>query len=126
MLDHIYEWIQNIAFYLVMVTVLMHIIPNPDYRKYIRFFTGMVLVVMMTDPVLKVLGMGDLWQEIEINEEYQKQIQKMEEITGYLEEINPEAYLGDIWEDSEDTQDSRQNKTEISDIGVEEIKIGGD
>ncbi len=47
MFDKVYLWIQNIAFYMVMVTAVMHMIPNAEYRRYIRFFTGMVLVVML-------------------------------------------------------------------------------
>lgn len=40
MFDYIYEWIQNIAFYLVLVTAVLHAVPNKDYKKYIRFFYG--------------------------------------------------------------------------------------
>ena len=30
MLDFIYEWIQNIAFYLILITVLLHMLPDSD------------------------------------------------------------------------------------------------
>lgn len=33
MLDFIYEWIQNIAFYLILITVLLHMLPDSDYKK---------------------------------------------------------------------------------------------
>ena len=39
MFEYLYGWMQNIAFYMVMVTAVMHIIPNSDYKRYIRFFT---------------------------------------------------------------------------------------
>ena len=38
MLEYIYEWIGNIAFYMIMVTAVLHLLPNSDYQKYIRFF----------------------------------------------------------------------------------------
>lgn len=117
MFDYIYEWIQNIAFYLVMVTVLMHIIPNSDYKKYIRFFTGLVLVVMMTGPILKLLGMGDAWQELFNSEEYQEQMQKIEDASNYLEEVDPEDYLGDIWENPKDGQANRDRSQESQNTG---------
>jgi len=56
MFDYIYEWIQNIAFYLVLVTAVLHAVPNKDYKKYIRFFTGLVLILMILTPVLKIFG----------------------------------------------------------------------
>lgn len=56
MFDYIYEWLQNIAFYLVLVTAVLHAVPDRDYKKYIRFFTGLVLILMLLTPVLKVFG----------------------------------------------------------------------
>ena len=32
---------------MIMVTAAIHVIPNSDYKRYIRFFTGLVLVVML-------------------------------------------------------------------------------
>ena len=42
MIDKIYEWVKNLSFYLVLVTALLQMLPDSDYRKYIRFFTGLV------------------------------------------------------------------------------------
>ncbi len=56
MFDYLYEWIRNIAFYLVMITAVMHVVPNPDYKRYIRFFTGLVLTVMLTSRFLSSWG----------------------------------------------------------------------
>ena len=30
---------------------------NSDYQKYIRFFTGLVLVILLATPILKIFGM---------------------------------------------------------------------
>ena len=60
MLDFIYEWIQNIAFYLILITVLLHMLPDSDYKKYIRFFTGLILILLLITPVLKLLHI-DYW-----------------------------------------------------------------
>ena len=59
MLDFIYEWIQNIAFYLILITVLLHMLPDSDYKKYIRFFTGLILILLLITPVLKLLHIED-------------------------------------------------------------------
>ena len=76
MFEYLYEWMQNIAFYMIMVTFIMHVIPNSDYKRYIRFFTGLVLAVMLAAPVLKLFGMGDVWQNLYGNETYQEQVKK--------------------------------------------------
>ena len=54
MFDQVYGWLQNIAAYLVVVTAVMHAIPGKDYEKYIRFFSGLVLIVLLFMPVLSV------------------------------------------------------------------------
>ncbi|MGF0034095.1 stage III sporulation protein AF [Bariatricus sp. SGI.154] len=125
MFEYLYGWMQNIAFYMVMVTAVMHIIPNSDYKRYIRFFTGLVLVVMLTAPFLKILGMGDTWQGLYANARYQEQVQKMEEATKYLEEVKPYDYLEGVGKTSEGGQGNEMDSSEENaKIDVEEIRIG--
>ena len=56
MLEEVYKWIQNIAVYLVVVTAMLHAVPGKDYERYIRFFSGLVLIVLIFMPVLSVFG----------------------------------------------------------------------
>ena len=49
MFTYIYDWIKNLVFYLILMTMLMQIIPDSDYKKYIRFFTGLVLILLVWD-----------------------------------------------------------------------------
>ncbi len=120
MFDYLYEWMQNIAFYMIMVTAVMHVIPNSDYKRYIRFFTGLVLAVMLASPLLKLLGMGDVWQNLYENEKYQEQVRKMEEAAKYLQgtEAKQESKeeLDNIWQ---------EDSGEMS-ISIEEIEVGRD
>lgn len=65
MFDYLYEWIQNIAFYLVLVTAVLHAVPDKKYMKYVRFFTGLVLILMILTPIFRVFG-----TDIELTELY--------------------------------------------------------
>ena len=47
MFEYLYEWTQNIAFYLILTTAVFHALPATSYKKYIRFFTGMILILMI-------------------------------------------------------------------------------
>lgn len=82
MLDYIYEWIENITFYMVIVVAAMQMIPGNSYRKYIRFFAGMILILMLAGPVLKIFGMS----EFPITE-YQKELEEIKNATKHMEEI---------------------------------------
>ena len=91
MVAFIYEWIENIAFYLVILVAAMQMIPKNSYQKYIRFFAGLILILMLCGPILKIFGMTDFH-----NEEYQIAIQEIEEATRYIERITgEEANIGD-------------------------------
>ena len=72
MFDYLYQWIENIAFYLVILTVAMQMVPNNNYKKYIQFFSGLILVLMLAGPVFKVFGMEQKFTEFYENAEYQQ------------------------------------------------------
>lgn len=81
MIDKIYEWVKDLSFYLVLVTALLQMLPDSDYRKYIRFFTGLVLIALLLTPILKTLHAGDLKTEILQDadwQEFQDKLQKTE------------------------------------------------
>lgn len=82
MLDYVYQWMENIAFYLVIIVAIMQMIPGDNYKKYIRFFAGMILILMLAGPILKLFGMSD-YQDAE----YKKELKKIENATKYMEDI---------------------------------------
>lgn len=82
MLDYVYEWIENIAFYLVMIVAVIQMVPGESYKKYIRFFAGMILIFMLAGPIFKMFGVTQFHDE-----EYQKELERIEEATAYLENI---------------------------------------
>lgn len=91
MLKFIYEWIENIAFYLVILVAVMQMIPQSSYQKYIRFFAGMILILMLAGPILKLFGMTEYQSS-----EYQNAVREIEEAATYMEEIiGEEGALGE-------------------------------
>ncbi len=123
MFSYLYEWIMNISFYMVMVTAVMHVIPNSGYKRYIRFFTGLVLVVMLSDPFLKLLGTGDLWQNLYDSPVYREQVEKMEQAAKYLDKM-PEDFEDRINYSQDIEASLKQDEEEGTSIEVEEIQIG--
>ena len=79
MFAYLYEWIRNVAFYLVLVTALLHVLPRSGYQKYIRFFTGLVLILLVLAPVLKLFQM-----EEELRDAYRDDswLEQLEELKG--------------------------------------------
>lgn len=118
MFQYLYEWIQNIAFYMVLVMAAVQVLPNTGYKKYIRFFTGLVLILMLATPIFKLFGMDERLADVYDNEAYKEEIERIEDSTKYLEDVDASDYLDTGEEEEEDVETGKET------LEVEEIHIG--
>ena len=51
MRTEIYQWMKNLAFFHVLTTTVLHILPDKRYEQYIRLFMGLLLALMICTPV---------------------------------------------------------------------------
>lgn len=57
-MDAVYSWIKNIIFFLLLSSVLDELLAGSDNKKYIRLFTGFILILLVISPVVKWLSAG--------------------------------------------------------------------
>ena len=57
MKEFIYGWIQDIAFYTILMEVVLHVLPEQGQKKYLQFFMGIVLIILVISPVLSAAGL---------------------------------------------------------------------
>ena len=105
MFDYLYGWLQDVSYYLILTTAVIYALPSGSYRKYVRFFTGLVLILMILTPVLDLFGM-EIPDE---NETFEKIISEYENSMPKFAEIISES------------ENKNQNVVEIE---VEDIVIG--
>lgn len=110
MFDSIYEWLRNLSFYLILVTAVTHVLPGNGYKKYIHFFTGLVLISMLLMPVFKIFN-----EEVKVNEIYERFYDEMEVDIGGEIDLSGNGYAMDKIED---------DKNRNNDIEVGEVVIG--
>ena len=73
MFEFLQQWIQNITFYFVIVTLVLQMVPDKSYRKYIQFITGLILILLLAEPIFS-------FTEITLSfDTYQKELQEFEE-----------------------------------------------
>jgi stage III sporulation protein AF len=101
MFEYLYGWLEDLSFYLILVTAVLYVLPSNSYRKYIRFFTGLVLILLLLNPILNLFGNKNLGSE-DLIREFEKVYKK------------PELIL----------EDEEYEKKESVQIEVEEIVIG--
>lgn len=99
MFEFLYEWVENIAFYMILATVLIQILPDNTYKKYIRFFTGMILILLLMTPVFRIFGMEGTVSDLFTTGKYQDELEEIERSTSYLRDIELEDYAEEAAED---------------------------
>ena len=57
MTDGIYSWIQNVACFFILLTAVMNFLPDNSYKKYVQFYMGMLLILVILSPVFRFTGL---------------------------------------------------------------------
>ena len=72
----LFAWMKSLLFYLLLSGIVIHIVPSNQYKQYIRYFIGLVVIVLLASPLkfLFEFGSGDLQEllaqieQIEVSE----------------------------------------------------------
>lgn len=68
-MDVLYTWIRNIVIYMILNTIIMNLLGNSSYKKYVSIVSGMILVLIVVSPFIKYLRMeGSLDYYLKSNE----------------------------------------------------------
>lgn len=95
-----YEWLQEIAVFFILMTAVLNILPEAKYRRYVQFFLGLVMLVVLSRPIL---ALGNLNEILEVTLEkltLEEEVRGMEDsrirVEGIQKEVLFEAYEEEI------------------------------
>ena len=54
----LYGWIRDIAYYTLLMVVVLHVLPDRNQKKYLQFFMGIVLIILVLSPFLSFTGLN--------------------------------------------------------------------
>jgi len=54
-MDVIYAWVKNIVIYMILNTIIMNLLGNSSYKKYVSIVSGMILVLIVISPLINVM-----------------------------------------------------------------------
>ena len=60
MTGEIYGWMRGLAFFFIFMTAVLNCLPDQKYRRYVRFFLGMLLLVLMARPLLSLFHLDEI------------------------------------------------------------------
>lgn len=95
-----YEWLQEIAVFFILMTAVLNILPEAKYRRYVQFFLGLVMLAVLSRPIL---ALGNLNGILEVTLEkltLEEEVRGMEDsrirVEGIQKEVLFEAYEEEI------------------------------
>lgn len=59
------EWLSQLVCFLCLMTLLLHIIPDNGLKQYVRFFLGLLLILVVAEPLESWLGNGNFLANLE-------------------------------------------------------------
>ena len=86
MKEFIYGWIQDIAFYTILMEVVLHVLPEQGQKKYLQFFMGIVLIILVISPVLSAAGLDGQLDEAYARQTYDQELQEFQRRQQMIEE----------------------------------------
>lgn len=58
-MEGFYDWVRNIAYYLIFISMLMNLLPTGKYEKYLKLFSGCILMLLVLHPITGGLRMEE-------------------------------------------------------------------
>ena len=117
MRTEIYQWMHNLAFFHVLTTTVLHILPDKRYEQYIRLFMGLLLALMICTPVFSLVGKSsELLNGFQKYYGEEEQARMENEAEGIRKTFLREAYKKEL---------EKQIRRLLSDAGIFSEKISG-
>lgn len=86
MTEAIYDWMKNLAFFYIFLTAVMNLVPDKSYGEQIRFFLGLLLILLILSPLLELFGLAGRAEEI-----FSDRVQMQDWL-----DIQMEEFLGEV------------------------------
>ncbi len=92
-MEWLYDWVWNLVIYFILVTAVSSVLPGDTYRKYIRLFTGVVLILVMVEPLLSLLRLDTRIEEIFRFNSFEQERKELQADMESMEEIGQEYVM---------------------------------
>ncbi|MEY8392522.1 hypothetical protein D3Z36_00035 [Lachnospiraceae bacterium] len=89
----IFAWVKNLVCFYLLLTVILNLLPKKNYQKYVRFFSGMLLTLLVTSPVLSLMGNEEILREKISQAGLFQELDNLKLDTKFLEDTQKERYL---------------------------------
>ena len=72
------DFLKNYYVFMLILLVFSYLVPKDEYRKYLQFFIGIFVVVLLLKPVLEFITMDNPTRIYEVFEPFNQQMEKLD------------------------------------------------
>lgn len=114
------DWVRSVLILYFLMMIMLYFTAGESYKKFIRFFMGLVLALTLLTPVLKLFGKEEALLEGIAYESFWQSMEEAQLDFGHLEETESAVYRNHYERALEEQflSDARENLLEIKDISV--------
>lgn len=125
MKELIFGWIRDIAFYTLLMEVVLHVLPEQGQKKYLQFFMGIVLIILVISPALSAAGLERQLDETYVRQTSDQELQEFQKRQQAIEESYEQRLEERVEEAAEELEQLEETEKQEEENGVEipEIRI---
>lgn len=86
------DWIRSILILYFLMMIILYFAAGESYKKFIRFFMGLVLALTILRPMLSLLGKEEALREGITYESFRQSMEEAQFDFGQMEETENEVY----------------------------------
>lgn len=84
-----FSWMKNLVLYLILSGICINLAPGNNYKRYINFFSGLVIILIIAEPIAYILhfgknDVGSVYNRLHISSDISS-IEGMENMYNYYE-----------------------------------------
>lgn len=117
MTQAVYQWVRNLAVYYIVLTALTHIMPNSQYGRYIRYFMGVLLLLILASPLFHLLHLEERMNELFHKKTLEQEFWQPQENEMQAQEYYLQAYEQEV------ADKIRESLQEITGEGCEILEV---
>lgn len=118
-MQEIYRWVEDIAFYSVLLVLVMHVLPAGEQKKYVRFFMGLLFMLLVFGPILRWTGQEQQVTDLFLRTGYDQELEEFLQEQKRLER-DMEAYTQELLEEA-----ARRGREEAEEVRSGEKRLCG-
>ncbi len=117
------DWVMNIIVIMIFITVLDAMVPGSSYKKYIDMVAGLVIIIAIISPAVKLIKGGDLIQKEVLSSTAGLKSEEMANDNAYIK-VSEDVFVEQYKKNMEET--IRQWIDKRYDTDVERVSIDFD